>query len=89
MIIKYNMDLTIRYDTAITQIAATRHKKAKRDLVIMLRNVERKLNELDKESVECRRCKKTTSRYETLATECQQLLTNLEQHIVLARLMGG
>ena len=89
MMIKYSMDLTIRYATALTQIAETRHKKAKRDLVIMLRNVGRKLSDLDKESVECRRCKKTTSKYEILATECQYLLTNLEQHIVLARLMGG
>jgi len=83
------MDLTIRYDTAMTQIASIRHKKAKRDLVTMLRNVDRKLNELDKESVECRRCKKTTSKYSSIEAECQQLLTNLEQHIVLALLMGG
>jgi hypothetical protein len=83
------MDLTIRYDTAMTQIAAIRHKKAKRDLVTMLRNVDRKLNDLDKESVECRRCKKTTAKYSSIESECQQLLTNLEQHIVLALLMGG
>jgi hypothetical protein len=40
------------------------------------------------ESVECRRNKKETSRYRELVKQIEDLLTNLEQHITFANLLG-
>jgi hypothetical protein len=42
----------------------------------------------DMESVECRRNKKETSRYRELVKQIEDLLTNLEQHITFANLLG-
>ena len=83
------MDYGKRIDNAYTQISAVKSKIARRDLLMMLKATEAAYTKLDKESVECRRCKKTTAKYSSIEAECQQLLTNLEQHIVLALLMGG
>ena len=44
--------------------------------------------ELSRESVECRRLKKPTSRYRDLEIQINDLLTNLEQHITFAALLG-
>ena len=70
------------------QISAVKNKVAYRDLRRMLAGVDRTVNELSKESVECRRNKKTTSRYKEIEITANQLLDNLEQHITFAALLG-
>jgi hypothetical protein len=42
----------------------------------------------DMESVECRRLHRETPRYRELVKQVADLLTNLEQHITLANLLG-
>lgn len=69
------------------QIKLIRHRPARRDLLRMLTAVDSALNHLDAESVECRRLKRNTTRYETLRTQAEELVVNLEKHLTLARLM--
>jgi replicative DNA helicase len=81
-------DITRRVDTAYTQITRIADKRARRDLVLMMRTIDRKVTELDQASVECRRLHKVTPKYTELEQECQGLLTNIEQHITFASLLG-
>ena len=81
-------DITKRVDTAYTQITRVNDKRARRDLVLMMRTIDRTVTELDKESVQCRRLHKVTPKYTELEQECKDLLTNIEQHITFATLLG-
>jgi hypothetical protein len=76
-----------RIDHAYTQIAAVKNKVARRDLMIMLRATETAYTHLDRESVECRRLGRPTSRYTELHQNCQQLVDNLEKNITFASLL--
>ena len=69
------------------QIKSINNRQARRDLLRMLGAVDSALNHLDAESVECRRLNKSTSRYETLKSQAEELVVNLEKHLTLARLM--
>jgi hypothetical protein len=69
------------------QIKGINHRMARRDLLRMLKAVDSALNKLDSESVECRRLNKTTTHYETLKKQAEELVLNLEKHLTLARLM--
>ena len=69
------------------QIKDINNRMARRDLLRMLKAVDSALNHLDSESVECRRLNKSTSRYETLKAQAEELVLNLEKHLTLARLM--
>ena len=69
------------------QIKSIKNRQARRDLLRMLAAVDSALNHLDAESVECRRLKRNTTRYETLKTQAEELVVNLEKHLTLARLM--
>jgi hypothetical protein len=82
------MDYHKRIDAAYTQISAVKSKVARRDLLVMLRATEAAYTKLDKESVECRRLRKETPKYAELEQECRDLLTNIEQHITFASLLG-
>jgi 16S rRNA U516 pseudouridylate synthase RsuA-like enzyme len=77
-----------RVDSVEKQISTVKNKVAYRDLRRMLAGVDRTVNELSRESVECRRNKKTTSRYKEIEIAANQLLDNLEQHITFAALLG-
>ena len=82
------MDYDKRIDTAYTQISAIKNKLARRDLYIMLRSTEAAYTRLDKESVECRRLKKETARYQELLKNFEELLEHLEKHITFASLLN-
>lgn len=77
-----------RIDSAWKHIELTKNKVAKHDLRKMFKAVDNIGVELNRESVECRRLKKPTSRYRDLEIQINKLLTNLEQHITLAALLG-
>jgi len=87
-IITFMDELFQRLDTAEKAIATVKHKVARKDLLKMVKAVDRAIVAADMESVECRRMHKETSRYRELVKQTNDLLTNLEQHITLATLLG-
>jgi len=76
-----------RVNRVESQIALIKNKVAYRDLRQMLSSVDKVVTEISKESVECRRMKKTTNKYTELTEQADMLLTNLEQHITFAALI--
>jgi hypothetical protein len=82
------MDYSKRIDNAYTQISAIKNKVARRDLLLMLRATEAAYTKMDKESVECRRLRKETPRYQELLKNFEELLIHLEKHITFAQLLG-
>ena len=82
------MDYSKRIDTAYTQISAVKSKVARRDLLVMLRSTEAAYTQLDKESVECRRLRKETLKYQELLKNFEELLAHLEKHITFASLLN-
>jgi len=81
-------ELFQRLDRAEKAIAAVKNKVARRDLLKMTRAVDQAIVSADMESVECRRLHKETVRYRELVQKVNELLTNLEQHITFASLLG-
>ena len=77
-----------RLDQAEKAIATVKNKVARRDLLKMTRGVDQAIVAADMESVECRRMHKETARYKELVQKVNDLLTNLEQHITFASLLG-
>jgi hypothetical protein len=77
-----------RLDLAEKQIATVKNKVARRDLLKMVRTIDRSIVAADMESVECRRLHKETPKYRDLVKQTDDLLTNLEQHITFASLLG-
>ena len=81
-------ELFQRLDSAEKHIANVKNKVARKDLLKMVRGVDQAIVAADMESVECRRMRRETSRYRELVQTVDALLTNLEQHITLATLLG-
>ena len=81
-------ELFQRLDRAERAIANVKKKAVRQDLLKMVRVVDRAIVAADQESVECRRLRKETSRYQELVQKVDDLLTNLEQHITFANLIG-
>jgi len=88
IILKLMDELFHRLDRAEKHIAQVKHKVARRDLLKMVRTVDQAIVAADMESVECRRMHRETSRYRELVQTVNDLLTNLEQHITFANLLG-
>jgi predicted nucleic acid-binding Zn-ribbon protein len=82
-------ELYTRLDLAERQIAQVTNKVARRDLLKMVQTIDRAMVSADMASVECRRLHKETLHYQELVKNAQQLITNLEQHVTLAVLLGG
>ena len=77
-----------RINTVEAQIATVKNKVAYRDLRKMLKPIDATVTEMSKEDVECRQRKKTTPRYKELEAKAKELLTNLEQMVTFAALLG-
>jgi len=69
------------------QISNIKNRQARKDLLKMLKTVDSVLTQMDMESVECRRTGRVTPRYQQLETQTRDLISNLEQHLTLARLL--
>ena len=82
------MDYDKRIDNAYTQISAVKSKLARRDLLMMLRATEAAYTKMDQESVECRRLKKETVKYQELVKNFEEVLEHLEKHITFASLLN-
>lgn len=86
----YNMDqLFERLNQLEKQIAQVKNKQARRDLIKMVTTIDIAITSADMESVECRRLHKNTPKYNDLVKTANDLLTNLEQHITFAHLLGS
>ena len=81
-------ELFQRLDRAEKHIAQVKNKVARRDLLKMVKAIDVAIVAADMESVECRRLHKETPRYRELVKQTEDLLTNLEQHITFANLLG-
>jgi predicted nucleic acid-binding Zn-ribbon protein len=81
-------ELFQRLDSAERAIAAVKNKVARRDLLKMVKGVDQAVVAADMESVECRRLHRETARYQELIQTVKDRLTNLEQHITFANLLG-
>ena len=81
-------ELLQRLDSAEKAIVAVKNKVARRDLLKMVKGVDQAIVAADMESVECRRMHRETSRYQELIQTVKDRLTNLEQHITFANLLG-
>lgn len=81
-------ELFQRLDRAEHAIATVKNKIARRDLLKMVKTIDVAIVAADMESVECRRTKRETPRYRELVKKVDDLLTNLEQHITFASLLG-
>jgi predicted nucleic acid-binding Zn-ribbon protein len=81
-------ELFDRLDRAEKAIATVKNKVARRDLLKMVKTIDQAIVSADQESVECRRMHKQTPRYRELVQQVADLLTNLEQHITFANLLG-
>lgn len=81
-------ELFQRLDRAERAIATVKNKVARRDLLKMVKTIDVAIVAADMESVECRRTKRETTRYRELKQKVDDLLTNLEQHITFANLLG-
>ena len=82
-------ELYQRLDRAEHQIALIQNKVARKDLLKMVKTIDVAMVAADMESVECRRLHKETSRYKELVKQADDLITNLEQHLTFAALLGG
>lgn len=82
------MNYDKRIDIAYSQIGCVKSKVARKDLLIMLRSTEAAYTKLDKESVECRRLRKETLKYQELLQNFEELLAHLEKHITFASLLN-
>ena len=82
-------ELYIRLDQAEHKIAQVANKVARRDLLKMVQTIDRALVAADMASVECRRLHRETLHYQELVSQAQALITNLEQHLIFAVLLGG
>jgi len=81
-------ELFKRLDSAEKAIATVKNKVARRDLLKMVKTIDTVIVAADQESVECRRNKRETPRYRELVQKIGSLITNLEQHITFANLLG-
>lgn len=80
-------ELYQRATNCAEQIKIIKNRQARRDLLRMLGTVDSALNQLDRDSVECRRVNKITTKYQSQLKQTEELLVNLEKHLTLARLM--
>ena len=76
------------YDTKV-RINNLKNKTARRDLTKMHNTVLAIFEEISRESVECRRMHKPTTRYEKLILNATDQLDHLEKYLVFACLLNG
>ena len=82
-------ELYQRLDRAERQIGLISNKVARKDLMTMLRTIDKVMVAADQASVECRRLRRETLRYQDLVQQALQLMNNLEQHLTFAALLRG
>lgn len=82
-------ELYQRLDLAERAIAKIVNKSARKDLLTMVKTIDRAMVAADMASVECRRLRRETLAYRQLVQQATELLTNLEHHVTFAALLRG
>jgi hypothetical protein len=77
-----------RINTVERQIATVKNKVAYRDLRRMVDPIDNLITEMSREDVECRQRKRVSLKYRELEAEANKLLSNLEQMVTFAALLG-
>ena len=84
------MDTLIQQAEVLSKhIVTIKNKVARNDLLKMLKALDKRLDALSKEGVECNRLHRTTTRYDDITRECETMLKHIEQHLIYARLLHG
>lgn len=78
-----------RLDLAEQAIAKIVDKSARRDLMTMVKTVDRAIVAADIASVDCRRLRRETLVYQNLMHKATELVSNLEHHVTFAILLRG
>lgn len=78
-----------RLDLAEQAIAKIANKTARRDLLTMVKTIDRAMVAADMASVDCRRLRRETLVYRQLVDQATELVTNLEHHVTFAALLRG
>ena len=81
--------LAQRLSDAKVRIGNLKNKTARRDLTKMHNTVLAIFEEISRESVECRRMHRPTTRYEKLILNATDQLEHLEKYLVFACLLNG
>ena len=81
-------EILTRINTVEAQIATVKNKVAYRDLRKMLASIDNIITEISREDVNCRQLKKTTLKYRELEAQANNSLSNLEQMVTFAALLG-
>ena len=81
--------LVQRLSDAKVRIGNLKNKTARRDLTKMHNTVLAIFEEISRESVECRRIHRLTTRYEKLILNATDQLDHLEKYLVFACLLNG
>jgi hypothetical protein len=68
-------------------VSSTKDMRARSDLYKMYQNCKKIYVELDKESVECRRIKHKTAKYDSLEQKLNESITEFEHWITFASLL--
>jgi ribosomal protein S7 len=82
-------ELYQRLDLAERAIANIVNKSARKDLMTMVKTIDRAMVAADMASVECRRLRRETLAYRQLVQQATELLVNLEHHVTFAALLRG
>jgi hypothetical protein len=80
-------ELKQRSNDAFYKVTQVQDRVVREDLYIMYTVLVRLLNELNKESVNCRRLKHTTLTYKEREKKVLQQLENLEKNLTFAALL--
>ena len=80
-------DYTATLQHLLTIVSNTQDMRARSDLYKMYQNCKKIYVELDQESVECRRLKRTTLRYTELEQKLNESTQEFEQWITYATLL--
>jgi hypothetical protein len=82
-------ELYQRLDLAERAIAKIVNKTARKDLMTMVKTIDRAMVAADMASVECRRLRRETHAYKQLVQQATELVANLEHHVTFAALLRG
>jgi hypothetical protein len=83
------MDYYAKLHSLLTVVGNTKDIRARSDLYKVYNNCKKLYDALDRESVECRRLRRTTLRYTELELALNESITEFEQWITYATLLYG
>jgi predicted nuclease with TOPRIM domain len=80
-------EYSLKLASLLTVVNQTTDAQARSQLYKLYNNCRKKFDELSKESVECRRMKKVTTKYTEIEQQLQECIHNFEQWTFFAKLI--